>query len=142
MGLVTEAMTMKVSSLFSMLLLAASSSLSRGGIVLEIQAKTSTVADAGMNGDLAVEICNADLVCCNAGTLDTSRDDFNSGNVDVFSGDTLGECEGADIGDGGAIMIVTHNGGDAWLGEWIRVILDGGNTFSVLLKISWMIFSQ
>ena len=53
--------------------------------------------------------------------------------MDVFYGGTLGECEGADIGDGGVIMIVTHNGGDAWLGDWIR--WDDKNLAQIILNI-------
>jgi len=79
-----------------------------------------------MNGGLTVEICDAELNCCNAGGLDSNGDDFQKGFVDVFYGSAIGECDGADIGDGAAIMIVTHDGIDAWLGEWIRVILDDG----------------
>ena len=30
-----------------------------------------------MNGGLNVEICDSDLNCCNAGSLDSDRDDFN-----------------------------------------------------------------
>ena len=33
----------------------------------------------GMNGGLNVEICDTDLNCCNAGSLDSDRDDFNKG---------------------------------------------------------------
>ena len=32
-----------------------------------------------MNGGLNVEICDTDLNCCNAGSLDSDRDDFNKG---------------------------------------------------------------
>ena len=32
-----------------------------------------------MNGGLNVEICDSDLNCCNAGSLDSDRDDFNKG---------------------------------------------------------------
>ena len=56
-----------------------------------------------------------------------SRDDFNHGHVDVFFGTGIGECDGADLEDGGAIMVVTHAGGDAWLGEWMRL----GDLYSI-----------
>ena len=64
------------------------------GKILEIQAKTSSDNDSGnvhfykleyktlregMNGGLNVEICDSDLNCCNAGSLDSDRDDFNKG---------------------------------------------------------------
>ena len=32
-----------------------------------------------MNGGLNVEICDSDLNCCNAGSLDSDRDDFYKG---------------------------------------------------------------
>ena len=67
------------------------------GKILEIQAKTSSDNESGMafglcfknfkkkkiskgmNGGLNVEICDSDLNCCNAGSLDSDRDDFNKG---------------------------------------------------------------
>ena len=49
-----------------------------------------------------------------------SRDDFNHGHVDAFFGNGIGECDGAELMDGKAIMVVTHSGSDAWLGEWMR----------------------
>ena len=96
-----------------------------------------------MNGGLTVEICDAELTCCNAGMLDSFgyvlsfeniftlkcwlvnifRNDFQSGFVDVFYGSAIGECDNIDIGEGAAIMVVTHDGIDAWLGDWIRSLV-------------------
>merc|ERR1719367_1792392 len=83
---------------------------------------------AGMaeNGGLIVEICDTGLNCCNAGALDSDRDDFNKGHVDVFFGGMIRECDGAGMAEGSALLIVTHNGIDAWKGDWIRLILDDG----------------
>ena len=76
----------KVSSLFLILLLVASASVLNGRKILEIQTRTSTDTDAGlhvqnydcksvlllgMDGGLTVEICDAELTCCNAGMLDS-----------------------------------------------------------------------
>ena len=107
--------------------------------ILEIQTKTSTDNDSGryyisslhevydhlhprpgMNGAIVAEICDSSLYCCNAGELDTDRDDFNKGHVDVFYGRQIGECEGWELGEGPALMIVTHQGMDAWKGDWTR----------------------
>merc|ERR1711890_47092 len=96
------------------------------GNILEIQSKTSSETDAGMNGGITLEICNGELVCCNTGKLDSARDDFNKGMYDVFAGSEIGECGGLDLGQGDLVMVVTHNGLDAWLGEWIRIIEEGG----------------
>ena len=73
-----------------------------------------------MDGSLSVEICDSTLTCCNAGELDTDRNDFNKGYVDVFYGNQIRECLEFNMADGNAIMIVTHNGWDAWKGDWIR----------------------
>ena len=73
-----------------------------------------------MNGQLTAEICDSNLLCCNAGNLDSDRDDFNKGHVDVFYGVQIRECSDFEMGDGGAIMIITHNGIDAWKGDWLR----------------------
>ena len=75
-----------------------------------------------MDGSLSVEICDSTLTCCNAGELDTDRNDFNKGYVDVFYGNQIRECLEFNMADGNAIMIVTHNGWDAWKGDWIRYI--------------------
>ena len=72
----------------SLLLLATIVPGSIGGKILEIQSKTSTETDAGkddsdddtdnlvivgMNGGLTIEICDANLNCCNAGMMDSDR---------------------------------------------------------------------
>ena len=110
-------------------------SFGMSGKILEIQAKTSSDNDSGkvhfyklenktlregMNGGLNVEICDTDLNCCNAGTLDSDRDDFNKGHVDVFYGNMINGCEETVLSEGPALMIVTHNGIDGWKGDWIR----------------------
>merc|ERR1711915_1139099 len=87
---------------------------------LEIQAKTADKPNAGMDGDLTVEICDGNLSCCNAGRLSSSRNDFIKGFVDVFYGEAIGECDAVELGDGQIVIIVTHNGIDAWFGDWIR----------------------
>jgi len=96
------------------------------GKILEIQTKTSTDDDSGMNGGLTVEICDTGLNCCHAGQLDSDRDDFNKGHVDVFYGGMIQNCDGAELADGGALLVVTHNGLDGWKGDWFRIVLDGG----------------
>ena len=78
----------KVLPLMSLLLLATIVPGSIGGKILEIQSKTSTETDAGkddsdddndnlvivgMNGGLTIEICDANLNCCNAGMMDSDR---------------------------------------------------------------------
>ena len=75
-----------------------------------------------MNGQLAVEVCDTDLNCCDAGELDSDRDDFNHGHVDVFFGNGIRDCKDFEMAPGNAIMIVTHNGIDAWKGDWIRCL--------------------
>merc|ERR1719317_582903 len=117
---------MRVLLLFPLLHLATIMPGTMGGKILEIQSKTSADHNAGMNGGLAGEICGSNFYCCNAGALDSDRDDFNKGHVDVFFGDRIRECDGAELIDDSAIMVVSHAGSDAWLGEWIRIILDNG----------------
>ena len=73
-----------------------------------------------MDGSLTVEICDSTLTCCNAGELETDRNDFNKGYIDVFYGNQIRECFEFDMTEGNAIMIATHNGWDAWKGDWIR----------------------
>jgi len=96
------------------------------GKILELQTKTSTDTDSGMNGALTVEICDTSLNCCHAGEIDSDRDDFNKGHVDVFFGGMIRDCDGLELADGAALLIVTHNGLDGWKGDWIRIVLDGG----------------
>ena len=73
-----------------------------------------------MNGKLAVEICDSELNCCNAGELDSDRDDFNHVLVHVFWGGGIRECQEYELASGNALMVVTHNGIDMWKGDWIR----------------------
>ena len=74
-----------------------------------------------MNGKLTTEICDMNLNCCNTGNLDSDRDDFNHGHMDVFWGGMIGECGGEyDMMDGPAIMVVSHSGIDGWKGDFIR----------------------
>lgn len=100
-----------------------------GRKILEVQVKTSSDNDAGMDssGHVSAEVCDSNLNCCNTGELDTSRNDFNKGYTDVFSGGQIGECNEFEIAESGAaLMIVSHTGSDAWKGDWIRLILEAG----------------
>ena len=76
-----------------------------------------------MDGKLTVEVCDSTLTCCNAGELETDRNDFNKGYIDVFYGGQIRDCSEFTLADGNALMIVTHQGLDAWKGEWIRLKL-------------------
>merc|ERR1711874_10179 len=90
--------------LFFSLVLVTSFTFGSTGKILEIQTKTSTDSDSGMNGALTVEICDTGLNCCNAGNIDSDRDDFNKGHVDVFYGGMIRQCEGTELADGAAIL--------------------------------------
>lgn len=75
-----------------------------------------------LGSKLSAEICDAGLLCCQAGHLESNRDDFKESNVDVFYGSMMiGECAEFEMGDGeAAIMILTHSGLDGWTGDWVR----------------------
>ena len=72
------------------------------------------------SGHVSVELCDSNLNCCNSGELDTDRNDFNKGYIDVFYGSQIGECNEFEISDGAALLVVSHSGSDAWKGDWIR----------------------
>ena len=122
----------------SLILVAFGCNLSKGAKILEVQTKTNYEdQDAGaeletlldyqifipfeaMAGRLAVTICDSNLNCCDAGELDSDRNDYNWGHVDVFWGSYIGECLEYEVADGPALMMIAHVGIDAWKGDWIR----------------------
>ena len=54
-------------------------------------------------------------------------DNFERGQIDAFSGDELGGCNGfALFEDGVERILVTHCGEDAWVPTWIRVLFEDG----------------
>ena len=74
----------------------------------------------GAHRYIYVEICSHSGICCSSGRLATARADFVAGLMDTFYGSAIGDCDGMDVGEGEATVVVTHTGDFAWSGEWIR----------------------
>ena len=75
------------------------------------------------DGHLSITISNQSFESCSTGELDTERNDFNRGYVDSFFGPQVGACDGFDLGDGIALMTISHSGSDMWIGDWVRYCL-------------------
>jgi hypothetical protein len=51
------------------------------------------IGDDGCNFNMKVTICGGpDGLCCQTPTLDTSHDDFNHNDYNLFEGSQIGEC--------------------------------------------------
>ena len=75
------------------------------------------------DGHLSITISNQSFESCSTGELDTERNDFNRGYIDSFFGPLVGGCDGFDLGDGIALMTISHSGSDMWIGDWVRYCL-------------------
>merc|ERR1712112_8779 len=98
-----------------------------GSYITELQAKTSTVDHAGCDHcKIYAAVCDSYLNCCDAGYLDTSGDDLESGHIDTFT--SIGECKNFSVHESGNMIVtVTHTGSDGWRGVWFRVVLSNGS---------------
>ena len=74
------------------------------------------------DGHLSVTISNQNFESCSTGELDTDRDDFDRGHIDSFYGPQIGSCNGFELGDGIALMTISHSGSDMWIGDWVRYV--------------------
>ena len=75
------------------------------------------------DGNLSITISNQNFESCSTGELDTDRDDFDRGHIDSFFGPQIGSCNGFELGDGIALMTISHSGSDMWIGDWVRYYL-------------------
>ena len=99
-----------------------------GGAIIELRLKTADVHDAGCDCDLEVAIETPNVKfskrnllkakinnfqgLCVTNKLDSSRNDFETGHLDSYTGGVLGECNGFNAGAevDGWEMIIFHSG--------------------------------
>ena len=109
------------------------------GKLVELQLKTQDVDDADVDNDgyIEKEIC-AGGSCCYMQELNLGYDQYERGLLEGFTGQQLAECEGFDIPDDGTVSVrLIHFGGDAWLGAYIRLLLDNGIYYQCPIS-SWL----
>jgi len=99
-----------------------------GARIKEIQCKTADEAYAGMDGGSKILI-NIWDICSTGFNLDSVHNDFMRGGIDSFYGAQIGGCDGAELDNDDTAatrMAVHHSGSDAWKGDWVRIIMEGG----------------
>ena len=110
------------------------------GKIVEIQTKTNgNEWDAWMDsGHLDLVICGTDL-CCLIDDLDSPLgNDFQWNALDSFIGGALQGCQDFDMpGDILKSFILAHRGPDAWLGDYVNILLDSGRFHHCLIP-GWL----
>ena len=100
------------------------------GKLVELQLKTQDVEFANMDteGYLEKEVCTGGgSACCYMQDIDLGYNQYERGMLEGFTGQQLGECDGLVIEDGDTVTVrLIHFGVDAWLGAYIRLLLDNG----------------
>ena len=77
---------------------------------------------------LCVDVISGET-CCEIDSLDSYGNNFEQGDLDWFVKSNLKNCENFQVPKGGSSRMsvtVTLSGGDAWYGEFIRVLLHTG----------------
>jgi hypothetical protein len=97
----------------------------QGQRVLQMQCLTADKEDAGMTlASVNIELQSGSESCF-IEDLTNPGNTFARGNIDVFEGNsTMLLCNGFSAPDNDITLIVSHNGFDAWVPEWFRVLLD------------------
>ena len=96
--------------------------------LVELQLKTQNAPNAGMDleGNLGFDICAASH-CCYLYLMDYPYNQYVKGRIEGFTEGQLQECQHFPIPDGNVTELkITHSGVDAWLGEYIRLLMDTG----------------
>lgn len=100
--------------------------------VVTVQTKTNSDRQADMDDPSGIDITmyNSDGLSCFKQNLDNGDNVFEEGAIDTFTGPEttgIGSCYYFDLPDSAMPRFrVQHYGGDAWLYDWIHIILEDG----------------
>ena len=100
-----------------------------------IELKTATEKWADSNGDYLYKFKSSDG-SCTTNILDNPGDDLALGAIDRYTGDMLGSCSDFDPDDITSVVI-THEGGDGWMGDYLKIYLDD-KIFTCQLLGKWV----
>ena len=91
-----------------------------------LELKTATEESADSDGLYQYKFKSSDGSCtikAEGDNIDNAGDDLALGAIDRYSGDQLGSCSDFEADDITSVVI-THKGGDGWLGEYLKLYLD------------------
>ena len=91
-----------------------------------LELKTGTEESADSDGLYQYKFKSSDGSCtitAEGDNMDNAGDDLALGAIDRYSGDQLGFCSDFEAHDITSVVI-THKGGDGWLGEYLKLYLD------------------
>ena len=105
-----------------------------------LELKTATEESAASDGLYQYKIISSDGSCtikAENANMDNAGDDLALGAIDRYSGDQLGSCSDFEADDITSVVI-THKGGDGWLGEYLKLYLDDKVFMCPLGKWVWI----
>ena len=105
-----------------------------------LELKTATEESAASDGLYQYKIISSDGSCtikAENANMDNAGDDLALGAIDRYSGDQLGSCSDFEAHDITSVVI-THKGGDGWLGEYLKFYLDDKVFNCPLRKWVWV----
>jgi hypothetical protein len=78
-------------------------------------------------GKVDITIYAANATYCYIGKLDGGGNDFESGDINIFEGDELGDCYNFEVPDYQVKQLsIQHSGTDGWKPEWFRIFFTSG----------------
>ena len=86
-----------------------------------LELKTATEEWAQSDGDFHYKFISSDG-SCEISVLDNPGDDMANGAIDRYTGDQLGSCSDFEADDITSVVI-THDRGDGWMGEYLKLYL-------------------
>merc|ERR1719341_1529194 len=105
-----------------------------------LELKTATEESANSDGLYQYKIISIDGSCtieAEGDNMDNAGDDLALGAIDRYSGDQLGSCSDFKADDITSVVI-THKGGDGWLGEYLKFYLNDKVFNCPLSKWVWV----
>ena len=97
-----------------------------GPTISKITTKTSTVDYAGSKDPIFIKICNG-VICCETLLNDPSKPNFDKGQVDVFEGSLLNQCQSFSITSEIKTVRMRLEQSDGWRGEYVIIKLSNEN---------------
>ena len=91
-----------------------------------LELKTATDDSADSDGLYEYKFKSSDGSCtikAEGDNLDNPGDDLALGAIDRYIGDQLGACSDFEADDITSVVI-THKGGDGWMGDYLKLYLD------------------
>ena len=91
--------------------------------ISQLEFKTNAGVHQGTDDPIGIEICDEIDFCCQIYPADKAGPDFEAGQIDIFTGSDLKDCQDFYV-HGLKSVKMWIEGGDGWLGDYLKIKLN------------------